>query len=104
MGASRGLRVCGGGNLDHAARCRINVRTQVGRAEWRDANGSARPRFGNIDDDAAEEIVVGFAGDGAHELQIYDDLYGGKMAIFRDGMGFVASGDDTDVWIAAPAH
>ena len=76
----------------------------VGREAHRSGEGSARPAFGNIDDDPAEELIVGFGGDHSHELQVFDDLVTGGMDALRGGLGFVTSSDPDSTWVPSPAR
>lgn len=76
----------------------------VGRDEYRSGLGSSRPAFGNIDDDPADELLVGFGGDRGHELQIFDDFVAGGMNAMRGGIGFVTGADVSSKWLASPAR
>jgi hypothetical protein len=76
----------------------------AGRPEYREAEGSTRPAFGDIDGDGKSELVVGFGAGGAHELQIYDDMTSGGMAVMFGGMGFVSSADSDARWVPLPTR
>jgi hypothetical protein len=76
----------------------------VGRDEYRSGLGSSRPAFGNIDDDPADELLVGFGGERGHELQIFDDFVTGGMNAMRGGIGFVTGADVSSKWLASPAR
>ena len=77
---------------------------QAGRRSVQESNGATRPSLGNIDDDAAEELIIGFPGDGSHELHVFDDMYSGGTQVFYGGMHIVSSASGDDVWVAAPDH
>lgn len=75
----------------------------TGRAAYQAGEGAARPVFGDVDGDAAEELVVGFLGSGDHEVQVFDDLPSMVQPIGANG-GFVTSADLTSTIYPAPAQ
>ena len=75
----------------------------TGRAGYQKSDGRARPVFGDVDGDGLEELVVGFLGDGDHELQVFDDLASRLQPIGANG-GFVASVDPSATVYPAPAQ
>ena len=77
---------------------------RAGRGSTSGATGATRPSFGNVDDDAPEELVVSFPGESSHELHIFDDMHSGGLQVFFGGLQFVTASDEDDIWIAAPGH
>lgn len=75
----------------------------TGRTAYQAGEGAARPAFGDVDGDGAEELVVGFLGTADHEVQVFDDLAGLLRPMGGDG-GFVASSDAAATVYPAPAQ
>lgn len=78
------------------------LHVQPGRDAARAAQFAIRPSFGDIDGDGRDEIVVSFGNQGSHELQVFEDMFGGSSNLSRGGAGFVESADANDRWMAAP--
>ncbi|MEZ4333827.1 MAG: VCBS repeat-containing protein [Myxococcota bacterium] len=76
---------------------------RTGRADYQSGYGATRPSLGDIDEDGAAEIVVGFDRGGDSELQVFDDLAGMLKPIGPDE-GFVASSDSSLIILPAPAR
>ncbi len=74
----------------------------TGRSAYQSGDGAARPAFGDVDGDGAEELVVGFLGTADHEVQVFDDLAAMLRPMGANG-GFVASSDATATVYPAPA-
>jgi hypothetical protein len=75
----------------------------TGRTGYQSAEGAARPAFGDVDGDGAEELVVGFLGSADHEVQVFDDLAAMLRPMGANG-GFVASSDAAATVYPAPAQ
>jgi FG-GAP-like repeat len=75
----------------------------TGRPGYQSADGSTRPVFGDVDGDAAEELVVGFLDAGDHEVQVFDDRVNMVRPIGSNG-GFVTSADPQATIYPAPAR
>ena len=78
------------------------LRLQAGRAGSSAPDSGTTPRFGNVDGDAADELVISFGAAGAYEMQIFDDMGSSSTDIWRGGKGFIQSSDPNARWIAAP--
>jgi hypothetical protein len=75
------------------------LRLQAGRTGSSAADAGTTARFGNVDEDAADELVVSLGRPGATEMQIFDDLATDAQ---RVGTAFIESTDADARWIAAP--
>ena len=64
----------------------------AGRVSYGATEGSTRPAIGDVDGDASDELVVGFVGSGAREVQVFDDLRNALRPLGTN-MGFVTSAD-----------
>lgn len=74
----------------------------VGRTDYRAADGSARPAFGDIDGDGLDEIVVGFGATGANELQVLDDARSMSVTALTSSGGFVPLEEAGSMSVPAP--
>jgi hypothetical protein len=50
------------------------MRIRVGPRDWSVDDGLVFPQLANIDDDPAQELVVGFGGSHSHRLRMFDDF------------------------------
>ena len=66
----------------------------TGRPRYAHKNGETRVAIGDIDADAAEELVVSFRRKGAREVQVFDDLASAMRPMGTDG-GFVLADDNS---------
>jgi len=73
----------------------------VGRDKYNSRNGEARPSLGDLDDDGIDELVVGFAYGGKHEVQVLDDLQAGA-APMGTAEGFISTGDAKAILAPSP--
>ena len=77
---------------------------QVGRSATRNTEGATWPQLADLDRDGIQELVVGFEGDGATELQVVEVPLDGFPWVVQDQSGFFSWGTrGTQVMIASPA-
>ncbi|MFK7895129.1 MAG: FG-GAP repeat domain-containing protein [Myxococcota bacterium] len=73
----------------------------AGREGYQADDGATRSAFGDLDGDGVDELVVGFMRDGAHEVQVFDDMLSSMRPM--GGMdGFVAAQTADTVVYPAP--
>ncbi len=74
---------------------------QTGRDAYQSEDGATRSAFGDIDGDGVDELVVGFMRDGAHEVQVFDDMLS-AMRPMGGVDGFVTAQNSETVVFPAP--
>lgn len=74
---------------------------QTGRDAYQREDGATRSAFGDLDGDGVDELVVGFMRDGAHEVQVFDDMLS-SMRPMGGTDGFVAAQNSETVVFPAP--